>query len=80
MFSQLRIQGNIVAFTLYQDSRIECMLYTLSGRMVAKPLSGYRKAGIHFFDLDTKSYGTGMFYLTIRAGNDYLRKPIVLLH
>jgi hypothetical protein len=58
---------------------MDIRLYDMHGRMIVQVLNGFVKAGTHSVDINKSECGAGVFYLTIRAGQEHHRKAVVVL-
>jgi Leucine-rich repeat (LRR) protein len=76
--ASIHVLNATVVFTLQRPANVECRLYDSRGRIVESLISGYTEAGTHSIALGQKGCGSGVYYLSIRAGKEQRNKTVVL--
>ena len=68
-----------ISFGLPEDSRINLMLYDISGREVLKLAEGQFSAGRHDLHLDASELSSGTYFYSLEAGSFKEVKRMLLL-
>jgi hypothetical protein len=68
-----------IYFNLPEDSQTELKLYNTLGQGVKTLINEYRTKGIQSISIDANSLSNGAYFYTLKAGNFYETKKMVLL-
>ena len=72
--------GNVtsIAYSLSRDANVRLDVYDALGRIVSTLVDDYRNAGEFSVPFHTASLPGGMYYYTLRSGNDVLTKVLTV--
>lgn len=68
-----------VAYTLPHDADVSIRLYDMKGRLLSSLVNQVQPAGGYSIPLSNKSFGTGLYVLSFRAGKYAESLPVVLM-
>ena len=70
---------SIFEYQLVEDSRVSLSIMDVSGRLVAEPIAGVNKPkGVHIFNFDAAKLPQGMYFYTLRIGEEVITKQMVI--
>ncbi|MFC2170500.1 T9SS type A sorting domain-containing protein [Calditrichota bacterium] len=61
------------------SSHVELIVYNIAGREITRKINGNLVAGSHEISLDLADHASGMYYLTLQAGNERMTRKVVLV-
>ncbi|MFC1476804.1 T9SS type A sorting domain-containing protein, partial [Fibrobacterota bacterium] len=71
-------QKSLIYFSLPFQCNVNLEMYDLRGRVVERLVNTYKTAGRHSFQINTKEYSSGVYFLRLIVGNASVVKNIMI--
>lgn len=65
-----------IEILLENEDNIEISIYNIAGEKISEILSGNTAEGKYSFDLNTSDLASGIYYLSVRSGNNVINRKI----
>ena len=67
-----------VEFNLAKTSDVSILIYNLLGESVLSNKLGEMNAGMHSLKLDGQNFNSGIYFITLNAGNNKITKKVII--
>ena len=68
-----------IRYSLPDNAFVSIKIYNSTGQEVATPVNGMQSADVHQVTFDASKLGSGVYYYTIKAGNNFVQTRKMLL-
>jgi len=68
-----------VHFTIPKDGNVSFKVYNMLGEEMANYMNGFLKAGVYNVEIEAQNWASGTYFYTLKAGNFYETKKMILV-
>ncbi len=74
------VNHTVITFRSEKDLNVKLEIMDLTGKVIAIPVNGFRKAGLNVLDVNCSSYASGVYYYRLTAGEKSQVRKMVIAH